>query len=32
MTVFINGLSEQLKDELAVKDDFKDLDSHLSSN
>uniref|UniRef100_A0A8C6WL95 Retrotransposon gag domain-containing protein n=1 Tax=Neogobius melanostomus TaxID=47308 RepID=A0A8C6WL95_9GOBI len=26
-SVFINGLSEQLKDELAVKDEFVDLDS-----
>lgn len=31
MTVFINGLSEQMKDELAVKDDFKDLDSLISA-
>lgn len=30
-TVFLNGLSEQLKDELALKDDSSDLDSLIST-
>lgn len=30
-TVFVNGLSEQLKDELALKDEFSDLDSVIST-
>lgn len=31
MSVFINGLSEQLKDELAVRDDYEGLDSLISA-
>lgn len=31
MSVFTNGLSEQIKDELAVKDDYADLDSLISA-
>uniref|UniRef100_A0A8C6UCE1 CCHC-type domain-containing protein n=1 Tax=Neogobius melanostomus TaxID=47308 RepID=A0A8C6UCE1_9GOBI len=31
MSVFTNGLSEQLKDELAVKDEYEDLDSLISA-
>lgn len=31
MSVFTNGLNEQLKDELAIKDEFVDLDSLISA-
>lgn len=31
MSVFASGLNEQLKDELAVKDDFEDLDSLITA-